>query len=339
MEGSLDGASVFFANTQTDTDTVVKPSTFGFSVDTLLRSGKSPEQLSFRVGLPAGASLVQASDGSGAVEVVKEGVALAQMPAPSARDAAGSYVPVLTSVSGDVLTLTVARKAGEYMYPIDVDPEFNLLTEKTLNDKIWKLTQSPGSEWGVYEVGELELQTTNFSEGQWGALNYQTNGDSKIYELGIVSHVEPNEVKDDELVLETGEEYVEFEHEHAPETKVVVAKHGIGHKETIEGPWCASEPACAPEDAGGNNAVRLVAEATGTGGIGMSWRVKSAQVSISQPKETHSTVSYNTSLPKSKWASVGKLRTYSPMGVGSDQILVRLNSLRRTLGLVCLRPK
>ena len=168
VEGSLDGAGVFFANTQTDADTVVKPSTFGFSLDTLLRSAKSPEQLSFQVGMPTGASLVRASDGSGAVEVVKEGVAIARMPAPSAHDAAGSYVPVSTSVSGDVLTLSVAREPGQYLYPIDVDPEFNLLTESKLNSTDWKLTKSEGSEFGEYEVGELELQTSNFSEGQWG---------------------------------------------------------------------------------------------------------------------------------------------------------------------------
>lgn len=58
-EGALVGASVFYANTQTDTDTVVKPTTGGFADDTLLRSVESPDELYFRVGLPEGASLVQ----------------------------------------------------------------------------------------------------------------------------------------------------------------------------------------------------------------------------------------------------------------------------------------
>jgi hypothetical protein len=59
-EGSLDGATVFYANTQTDIDTVVKPMTGGFDVKSVLRSVESPEQLHFRVGLPEGASLAQA---------------------------------------------------------------------------------------------------------------------------------------------------------------------------------------------------------------------------------------------------------------------------------------
>ncbi len=56
-EGSVDGSTVFYANTQTDTDTLVKPTTFGFNVDTLLRSAESPQQLDYRVGMPQGASL------------------------------------------------------------------------------------------------------------------------------------------------------------------------------------------------------------------------------------------------------------------------------------------
>src|ERR1700722_11477885 len=93
-EGAVDGATVLYANTQTDTDTVVKPLTSGFEEDAMLRSVESPEQLYYRVGLPAGATLVAASDGSGGAEVVKEGVMLAQIEAPGATDAAGTYVPV-----------------------------------------------------------------------------------------------------------------------------------------------------------------------------------------------------------------------------------------------------
>ncbi len=70
-EGTADGASVFYANTQTDADTVVKPTTGGFALDTLLRSVASPQQLFFQVGLPAGASLTQAKSGPEAVEVLE----------------------------------------------------------------------------------------------------------------------------------------------------------------------------------------------------------------------------------------------------------------------------
>lgn len=121
-EGAIDGASVFYANTQTDSDTVVKPVTAGFETDTLLRSVASPQKLFFGVGLPEGASLAQGAAGSGAVQVVKEGTVIATVVAPGARDAAGTLVPVSMSVSGDTLVLSVADQANEYQYPIEVDP-------------------------------------------------------------------------------------------------------------------------------------------------------------------------------------------------------------------------
>jgi hypothetical protein len=49
-EGSLVGVSVLYANTQSDTDTLVKPTTNGFDVDALLQSIQSPEELYFRIG-------------------------------------------------------------------------------------------------------------------------------------------------------------------------------------------------------------------------------------------------------------------------------------------------
>jgi hypothetical protein len=102
-EGAVDGASVFYANTQTDADTVTKPTTFGFEMDTILRSIESPEQLSFRVGLPEGASIAQAKDGSGAVEVVQEGAVIATVLPASAQDAAGAraHAKLPTSAHGN----------------------------------------------------------------------------------------------------------------------------------------------------------------------------------------------------------------------------------------------
>src|ERR1700728_5023813 len=41
-EGSVDGASVLYANTQADTDTLVKPTSLGFELSAILRSEASP---------------------------------------------------------------------------------------------------------------------------------------------------------------------------------------------------------------------------------------------------------------------------------------------------------
>ncbi|MCW3018880.1 MAG: putative large secreted protein, partial [Solirubrobacterales bacterium] len=99
-EGMVDGASILYANTQTDTDTVVKPTTAGFAADAVLRSIASPQQLSFRVGLPSGATLVQPHPGEGNVEIVKEGKTVAVVMAPYAHDAVGTAVPVSVTATG-----------------------------------------------------------------------------------------------------------------------------------------------------------------------------------------------------------------------------------------------
>ena len=122
-EGSVDGSTVLYANTQTDTDTLVKPTTSGFQIDPVLRSPDSPDELYFRVGMPAGASLLH-EPGSKLVRVRDRKGTIAVVDTPSAQDAAGTSVPVSTVVQGDTLALgvAVAGKSNEYQYPIEIDP-------------------------------------------------------------------------------------------------------------------------------------------------------------------------------------------------------------------------
>ncbi|MGC2374140.1 MAG: hypothetical protein WA484_09730 [Solirubrobacteraceae bacterium] len=194
-EGVEDGATVFFGNTQTDSDTVFKPTTLGLSIDTLLRSERSPEQLSFLVGLPVAASLAVADDGSGSVSVVREGATIASVPAPVAHDATGRSLPVTMSVSGDVLTLTVARQPGAVAYPVDVDPEFNTTSEAHITTANWVPHELTGggyemiphpSLWslGIYHKG-------SFGSGDWAYWTMHTNGDSKIYSVTIKDGFSP----------------------------------------------------------------------------------------------------------------------------------------------------
>jgi hypothetical protein len=191
-EGTSDGVSVLYANTQTDTDTVVKPTTGGFETDTLLRSVDSPEQVYFRVGLPEGASLVQGQGASGAVDVVVEGNVVAAIRPPGATDAAGTYVPVSVSVKGDVLDLTVASHGGEYRWPIQVDP--------TVEDPLikipgnWAFATSDPS--GIKQDTNLESGHTGIEirpyvpAGEWGLLEYPTQGKSRIYEAEVQTDTE-----------------------------------------------------------------------------------------------------------------------------------------------------
>jgi YD repeat-containing protein len=304
--GRLAGASDFVANTMPDSDTVLKLSTYGFSIDTLLRSDSSPKQLSFRVGLPSGAHLGAAADEDGGVRVVKDGVTVASMPAPTASDAAGVHVPVSVHVSGHQVDLTVARGHGEYLYPIAVDPEFNTTSEKTkTNSRTWPFTHEGNSAAG-YLGEEMWINQGNGAAGQWGALNYVTNGNSKIYEFNATTSVEPTQGNGTEYWVTSGESYVEIAGPSGSETRVVIAEPFVhlteSPKKTKACPWSN----CTPESGAGGNTVRFVLRATSPY-AGPQLRVKSATVAISQPKETHSTVSYNKASSEIEYTSGGKV--------------------------------
>jgi RHS repeat-associated protein len=180
-QGVVDGSSVFYANTQVDTDTVAKPLTLGVELHSVLRSADSPQQLFFRVGLPAGASLEQ-TGGQGSVRVVDEGVVLATVLTPSAVDAAGTPVPVSVSVAGSVVALTVARGAGEYTYPLDVDPT---LVEKEVPGG-WSYSSDTTGWCGGEDEGTKALSFTvcypegKPERGEFGLWSYATKGESQI---------------------------------------------------------------------------------------------------------------------------------------------------------------
>ncbi len=187
-EGQVRGPVVFYggASTGRDVDMVVKPTTYGFSENVILRSKNSPTELAFRVGLPEGASLVQAENGS-VVNVVKENSVIASIPAPAAQDASGASVPVSTRVEGNRLLLSLGGQSGSYEYPVMVDPEVEdtwLYKEKghTTN---WHFEASPGSCWfksrGNSQEPYLILPVTESHTGsEWGAFEYTTQGESYI---------------------------------------------------------------------------------------------------------------------------------------------------------------
>jgi RHS repeat-associated protein len=194
-EGKLDGAAVLYANAATDTDVAVKPTTLGFEADAVLRSVESPRQLFFRVGMPEGASLVQASGGSGALNVVSEGATVATVLPVSAQDAAGIEVPVSMSVSGDLLTLTVEAQSGSYQWPVEVDPTVTdsqmLEAQEPWAHSNWAAETSRGypDPFCPYEEASAKelidsysrCATKEYKTGEWGAFGYETQGESHIY--------------------------------------------------------------------------------------------------------------------------------------------------------------
>jgi len=295
VEGSLAGAVVLYANAQTDADTLVKPTTAGFEVDVLLRSIQSPQQFYFKVGLPGGASLVQATDGSGDVRVVKEGAVIASVRAPWAVDAAGTAVPVKMSVSGDTLVVGVEHRSGSYQYPIDVDPEFNTGTDSTLTSKTWQFESGTGG----FTSGESERQmwishSGSYAQGQWGELYYKTTGDSRLYEINAVTMYSPTAGNGSEFWLNAeASDFFEFAGSGGYENSVVVSGHST-ESSGIHTRLYARPEDCTPAKGTEHNLVRLEEVATGPLNAELlQERLKSATVSISQPGGTHSTVSYS----------------------------------------------
>ena len=112
---------LFFANSDTATDTLVSPIARGVEIFEQLRSPASPEQFRFGLSVPEGAIL--RSDGQGGAEIVDSSdERIGTVPAPYAVDAQGTEVPVTLTVEGDSIVLDVPHRSHDIAYPILVDP-------------------------------------------------------------------------------------------------------------------------------------------------------------------------------------------------------------------------
>ena len=299
-EGAADAAGVLFANTLTDGDTMVKASTFGFALETILRSAYAPAQLHFRVGLPQGASLVQ-SEANGAVRVVKKGVTLAEILPVSAHDATGVVIPTSATASGDTLNVTVDDQSTEYQFPATVDPEFvqtsdsQFPTETTKS--MWEYRTYNGKETTFAKRSTSEYLESyaagSYSATEWGAWIYETQGESKIWELTSESEAKNvgGHIESKLEISSTGGK--EEEQELSSEAK----KTAEYSKKTDEPPLCAKAEGkrdCAAGAGQGGNAVWFVQSAAAAGSK-FSDRLYNATVQIAEPRPFHSEPSFNTS--------------------------------------------
>ncbi len=198
----IDGASVFYGDSEDagagvrDLSTLVKPTSDGFELFSLVLSARSPRSLSFAVGVPAGASLLR--HGRGPIRVMAAGRDIATIPVPIAHDAEGTNVPLSVSLSRHVLTLSVDRPSGRLAYPLIVDPG---LKDENVTGAIhpsgWKFCASDDLSceghssakfksvgWGGSAGLTLEPVGT-YGAGQSVWLQYLTQGESKIYEASI----------------------------------------------------------------------------------------------------------------------------------------------------------
>jgi YD repeat-containing protein len=147
----LGDKNLFYPETDTATDTLVSPIAGGVEIFEQLRSPESPEQFSFALNLPAGASLQMSEEGGGAEVVSSSEEKIEEVPPPSAVDAQGTEVPVMMSVEGDSLVLDIPHKSREVAYPILVDPE--LLTDSPSFGIPGEWTSSTNGDYTLSNLG------------------------------------------------------------------------------------------------------------------------------------------------------------------------------------------
>jgi streptogramin lyase len=300
--GVVDHSGVFYGDTEdegagvVDLSSFVKPTVGGFEWFDVLFSARSPEHLYFKVGLPEGASLTV--DGSGNVQVVKEGKAIVSIPKPEASDAEGTPVATTVSLAGDVIEVSVPRKAGSVMYPIVLDPE--TLEDTTLlpylhpNWVACASSQCPLGKEANFEVTEFSDETGQYAAmlqkgaikaSEWVAYQYKTQGKSKIFALEA-------ETKERDLFTET-ETLFEF---YAPGE--VRQNWGLlvnnGETERFTRLLCAVENVntCEASQGSNENMVEFVKRVLAEGAGGFEDRLYSATVFVSQ--EEAPTVTFNT---------------------------------------------
>lgn len=304
--GSAVHASVVYANTQAATDTVIKPTATGFQIDAVLRSSASPQRLYYRVGALVGSKLVL-DRSSGAVGVVRGGTTLAKIMPPGAVDAAETQVPASMSVVGHTVVVSVAHRAGSYLYPIDVDPEVNdsQLAETTAKKRSnWGFKSSNETRFGhkmIYEgAGKERLETTGTAQyvsTEFGYWAYETKGNSKIYELKTKTSAKNKGAKI--------ESFLEFQAGATHENKKMLSNETeepeYTEKSSTICAWNASKvEECLPGAGKEKNAIRFQQSATTPPGstYAFSDTMSEGIVSISEAAGEHSTTSFNTTSPE-----------------------------------------
>src|SRR3984885_5213888 len=305
--GALDGASVLWdaakaaTSGEGDLATLAKASPDGFELTSMLLSQRSPERLYFRVGMPARARLIRTRHG--AIRVLEGATTLAVISPVSAEDAEGTNVPVTETLQGETIELQVDL-AGDYLYPIAVDPEVNdsqLATTPSGKHSNWEF-QTNSAHFSKSESyggpGAERLETTasgGYGPSEYGYWGYQTKGVSHIYEIKTETSAHNSGAK--------VESFLEFQEppSGAQETKEVLSTPENSEYEHKAVTLCAANASkaeeCLPGSGKANNSVHFEQATTGSSSTGFSDSMTQGIVSIAEPSGTHSTSGYNTTSP------------------------------------------
>ena len=153
---------VFYANTDTDIDTIVEPTPNGVGLNWTLRSPLASEQTSMTFDLPAGVTLRAAGT---TVDLVQGSMVVGTVSPPVAWDAQNTQVPVRYAVSGSTITVTTSHHGRDLAYPISVDPV-------VIYDQ-WgsRVTLDPGSSPGPTQLANWVFATAAGYENYFGQVS------------------------------------------------------------------------------------------------------------------------------------------------------------------------
>lgn len=135
-------SGVFYANIANDVDFFAKPVFGGAETYHFLRSVQSPEDLTLDVvgPAPSESELISGTEHTAAVEIGNDRPWT--ISPVTASDANGVDVPVTVSYDGDRMTIHVAHRDAGYVYPITVDPTFNMDGVGNVIDGCWSEVQN-----------------------------------------------------------------------------------------------------------------------------------------------------------------------------------------------------
>ncbi|MFJ6831918.1 hypothetical protein [Streptomyces sp. NPDC091209] len=122
-EASSTSGTTVFAGRDDSVSTAAQATTDGgFRALFTLEDANAPRQQSFKLTLPAGATIRQTAEG-GLVVFDASGEIIGGLETPWAKDANGAPVPTAYQVEGDTVTQTVETGANT-VYPIVADPKW-----------------------------------------------------------------------------------------------------------------------------------------------------------------------------------------------------------------------
>lgn len=134
----------------TDADIALAPSTSGLEYMAQIRSADAPENLPLELG---GGDFTLEPTEDGGVAIIEADQQVGAVSPPISLDANGKAVPTALEIDGNMITVRVDHRDGDYSYPILMDPVIE--------------------SWDWWTAGQSSYDFSAWTSGQSGSTNYQ----------------------------------------------------------------------------------------------------------------------------------------------------------------------